>query len=97
MSCVQEGASRDFIDLDKAIYGLIDNITEKELYENITIFNDLNDLNDLNKCTKFLNGGNILEVPLNRNVSLKKISDMIGVLKDKYNGLVLFKIGSDKN
>lgn len=95
LSCTKENASYEFADFDKTIYGLIDDVTKKDFYENIAKLDETIDFSILNKYSKILSGGFKLDVHLNKNVSSKKICDLINELKENYKGLAHFMIGCD--
>lgn len=53
-----EEASKNFIEIDKALYGVINKITSKNTYEELSVAKNIKDLENISKYQKYLNGGN---------------------------------------
>lgn len=53
-----EEASKNFIEIDKALYGVINKITNKNTYEELSVAKNIKDLENISKYQKYLNGGN---------------------------------------
>ncbi len=51
-------ASLHFIEIDKALYGVINKITNKNIYDELSICKTPKDLNEVSKYQKYLTGGN---------------------------------------
>lgn len=78
--------SKELINVDKTIYGLIDDITKKDIYDNISCINIIDDktIEYIGKYQKLLTGGNVLELVLSKNINIKKLDEIINLLY-KYN------------
>jgi len=83
---------KELMALDKAIYGEIKNITNKNCYE---LISDLSSLKDdygaLGKIQKLFNGGNKLKIVLPKSVTDKKIKNIFKELISADIGFVTFE------
>lgn len=77
-----QDVSQYLIDIDKTIFGLIDKVTKKNRYENICLVNNLDNIKEISEISKLLTGGNILELNLSKNTSVKRIAEYIKVMND---------------
>ena len=78
---------KKLMDLDKAIYGIKKGVSDKPNYSRIDrLFNYKDDINNdfkyIGKYQKMLSGGCLIEIELPKNISCKKISDMINLAID---------------
>ena len=85
------------MELDKAIYGIKKGINDKGQYERVdSLFsfkNDLEkDMEHIGKYQRFLSGGNLVKVPLSKNVKPKQIVEIIQVAIQKDVGFLKFEI-----
>ncbi len=72
--------SQELIDLDKTVFGLIPNVTNKTYYTNINylLYTNKIDNFDINsQYQKLLSGGNVLEILIPKNISLKNLNNLL--------------------
>lgn len=87
---------KELITLDKAIYGIKKDITDKRNYSRIDTFFDYknleNDLKYMSKCQKLLTGGNLFKFELPKNTTIKKVMETINLMRDYDIGFVKLEI-----
>ena len=88
---------RKLMELDKAIYGIRKGINDKKYYERIeNLFaykkEISEDLNYISKYQKLLTGGNLVKIPLSKNVKEKDILDIIQNASSKEVGFLKFEV-----
>ncbi|MCM1053798.1 MAG: ATP cone domain-containing protein [Ruminococcus sp.] len=88
---------RKLMALDKAIYGIKKDITDKEYYGRIdSLFkfkeNIHEDLKNIGKCQEILNGGNYVEIILNKNTTIKEILNIIKIAGSSNVGFIRLEI-----
>lgn len=87
---------KELITLDKAIYGIKKDITDKKNYSRIDTFfdykNEEDDLKYMSKCQKLLTGGNLFKYELPKNATIKKVMDTINMMRDYDIGFVKLEI-----
>ena len=88
---------KKLMELDKSIYGIRKNITDKEHYSRLdSIFDFKNSLHDdlsyIGKYQKLLTGGNLIKVSLSRNVKPKEILNLINLAHSKDVGFIKFEL-----
>jgi len=89
----KEDARRELIALDKAVYGEIKGITDKTHYDLISNLPALAlDYGKLASIQKLLIGGNMISLDIPKNISLKKLIQMIEELITKDIGFVKINI-----
>ena len=93
----KERPLKKLMELDKAIYGIKKGINDKGQYERVdSLFsfkNDLEkDMEHIGKYQRFLSGGNLVKVPLSKNVKPKQIVEIIQVAIQKDVGFLKFEI-----
>ena len=76
LSSIHDNSCKELLILDKTIYGLIDKITKKDFYQNISLINDLTDLKIITEYNKYLNGGNLVYLKVN-NITIKRLREVI--------------------
>lgn len=91
---------KKLIELDKVIYGTKTGITDKRNYERIdSMFRFKKDINeDLSKMgdyQKYLSGGNLLKIKLNKNIKTKNIIELLDLCQKNNIGFVKFSIGEE--
>ncbi|MBE6156786.1 MAG: hypothetical protein E7161_03475 [Firmicutes bacterium] len=91
---------KKLIELDKVIYGVKYNITDKKNYERIdSMFRFKKDINDdliqMGEYQKHLSGGNLLKIKLNKNIKIKNIIEILELCKKSNIGFVKFVIGEE--
>ncbi len=79
------------IKIDKSIYGINKNITNKTYYEKIDKY--VTDLTKYKEIEKLFDGGILYETSLPANISNKKIYDMIKIMQKLKIGLVKINVG----
>lgn len=91
----EKSSSLDFINMDKMIFGLIKDITDKNLYSNVYKIKDIDTLKEIKKNIHYLNGGSKIELVVNKTSKIEMISNIISSL-DNDIGLVSILIGDKK-
>lgn len=91
---------KKLIELDKVIYGIKKGVTDKKSYERIdSLFgfkkNIESDINCMGEYQKYLSGGNLLKIKLNKNVKIKNIIELIQLCTKNNIGFVKFMIGEE--
>lgn len=84
-----ENILKDLIMLDKSIYGLMQNITDKKIYESINTIEK--DLNKEANIYKLLTGGYVTYLDINKKMSHKKLIEKILLLCNTDIGFIAFK------
>jgi len=98
LSLVEEKkASRKLLELDKAVYGIIDGVTKKDNYSNFSFTTSSIEkaICLTGKLQKLLTGGNSLKIILPKNVSHKKIINILSNIVENDVGFASVEIGSD--
>lgn len=74
-----ELANQELIQIDKTVFGLIDNITNKTSYENLfdIKLDDIEKLSFYAQMENLLSGGNTITIHISKNTSPKKITSLI--------------------
>lgn len=94
-------ASKKLIDLDKTVFGIIDDVTKKERYECINCIKYSNCDNEYlvttSKIQSLLTGGNILNINITNNLSEKNISELIKKLIEAKVYFISIKLEEKKN
>src|SRR5574344_1190455 len=89
---------KELIAIDKSIYGLIDNVTNKNYYELIDSLKVIkDDYAKLGNIQKMFKNGELLTINMPNNISMKKINELIKELKASDIGFVRIKVGKDEN
>ena len=88
---------KKLMELDKAIYGIRKGINDKNHYERIEkLFTYkkeiLEDFDYISKYQKLLTGGNLVKIPLSKNVKEKEILDIIQNASSKEVGFIKFEV-----
>ena len=88
---------KKLMELDKAIYGIRKDITDKTIYGRIdNIEKNKNDMNEffeyIGKCQKKLTGGCLVEVHISKNTSIKKLVEYLNLALDKDVGFIKFSV-----
>lgn len=91
---------RKLIELDKVIYGLKKDITDKKGYERIdALFNFKKnideDLKFIGEYQKRLTGGNLVKIRLNKNAKEKNILELLELCKKNNVGFIKLHIGDE--
>ncbi|MDD3187174.1 MAG: anaerobic ribonucleoside-triphosphate reductase [Bacilli bacterium] len=81
------------IDIDKTAYGLINKVTKKEIYENISLITNINQIQRVTNYQKILNGGNVLEMILPSDITIDKVSKIIRELEKEDINFAYLKVG----
>ena len=76
LSSIIDNSSKELIILDKTIYGIIDKVTKKENYQNISQISNINDIKIINQYQQYLNGGNLIVFNQN-NITIKHLREII--------------------
>ena len=76
LSSIIDDSSKELIILDKTIYGIIDKVTKKENYQNVSQISNINDIKVINQYQKYLNGGNLMVFNQN-NITIKHLREVI--------------------
>ena len=80
--------------IDKSIYGINKNITDKDYYD---LIEDLKCINNnyehLSEVEKILSGGALITIKLPSNITNKKLLDLIEKLQDSKVEFVKIKVG----
>lgn len=85
---------KEFMALDKAIYGTIENITEKDSYDYLYNLESIkDDYKKIAHIQSLIKGGNMVEVNLLKNTSKKKLTETIKQLIDSDIGFVKINVG----
>ena len=85
---------REFMALDKAIYGINKNVTEENKYDLVSnLLAIKNDYKKQAQLQKLFIGGNLLEINLPANSSLKKVLELLNDLIVSDLGLIKIKLG----
>ena len=87
-------ARKYFTAIDKSIYGINKNITDKPMYELIDTAKFIKDYKDLGTVQKLLTGGNLITIKLSNKVTSKKVIDLIKELIDADIGYVKIDVGA---
>lgn len=85
-------AARELMTLDKSIYGIRKEIKNKYSYDsvyNLPILKD--DYKSIGEIQKFISGGSVYEIKLNKSISINKLEEMIFNLFDNDIGLLKFR------
>ena len=85
-------AARELMTLDKSIYGIRKEIKNKYSYDsvyNLPILKD--DYKSIGEIQKFISGGSVYEIKLNKSMSINKLEEMIFNLFDNDIGLLKFR------
>ena len=83
LSSIVDNSCKELLILDKTIYGNIDKVTKKDIYQNISLTSDINDLKYITEYQKYLNGGNLVYLKVN-NLTIKHLREIIDeCLKNK--------------
>lgn len=88
---------RKLMELDKAIYGIKKNITDKNCYERIdSLFDFKKDLKDdlkyIGKYQKLLSGGALVKIELSKNTKEKQILEFVKVALEEDVGFIKFEV-----
>jgi anaerobic ribonucleoside-triphosphate reductase len=81
-----------FIGIDKSIYGVHKNITDKNAYELIDSAKFITNYKDLARVQKYLSGGNLVTINISNKTNNKKIVDLMKELMDSDFGFVKMKV-----
>lgn len=76
VSSIYDNSCRELLILDKTIYGIMDKITKKDVYQSISSINDLNDLKLISEYQKYLNGGILVNYKTS-NLTIKNLRTLI--------------------
>ena len=76
-----EKSRKGLISIDKAIYGIKKNITDKDMYELIDTAKFIKDYKDYAKIQKYFKGGCLIRFNIRDNMTNKKIMDLIKEIK----------------
>ena len=91
-----KNARKTLLSTDKAIYGALENITDKKYYE--LIENDyIENYNDLSKIRDKFTLGKLITFKLPSKFGNKKIYDIFNTLEDNNIDFALLKVGKDEN
>lgn len=90
---------RKLIELDKSIYGIKKQITDKDKYARIdSLFGFKNsleeDLNYIGKYQQLLTGGNLIKISLNKNNKVKEVLNVINIAKMNNVGFIKFEVNN---
>ena len=88
---------KKLMELDKSIYGIRKNITDKEHYSRIDSMFDFkntleDDLSYIGKYQKLLTGGNLVKVTLPKSVKTKEILNLINLANSHDVGFIKFEL-----
>ncbi len=88
---------KKLMEIDKAIYGIKKDISDKESYERIDkLFNFKKDIREdleyIGKYQKLLTGGNLVKIELPKNVKVKELLEIIKIAIDKDVGFLRFEV-----
>lgn len=87
---------KELITLDKAIYGIKKDITDKRNYGRIDTFFNFKeleqDLKCMSRCEHLLTGGNLFKFELPKNATIKKVMDTINIMRDYDIGFVKLEV-----
>lgn len=88
---------RKLMELDKAIYGIKKNITDKSCYERIdSLFDFKKDIKDdlkyIGKYQKMLSGGSLVKIELSKNTKEKQILEFVKVALEEDVGFLKFEV-----
>lgn len=86
---IDDNILKEVITLDKSIYGLMNNVTNKKLYESINTIKK--DLKTEATIYKLLNGGYVMTLDINNKLTPKKLIEKIESLYDMDIGFITFK------
>ena len=98
LSLVEEKtASKKLLDLDKAVYGIIDEVTKKDRYSSFEFINSEQDkiFELTGRLGEMLTGGNTLKILLPKNASVKKINSILTNIIESDIGFASVKIKGD--
>lgn len=89
---------KKLMELDKAIYGMRKDITDKSFYgrlDNMFSFKKdvANDLKYIGEYQKHLNGGNFVKIILNKNAKPKNVIEIINLAKENNVGFLKIEMG----
>ena len=76
LSSIIDNSCKELLILDKTIYGIIDKVTKKDIYQNISLTSDIDDLKYITEYQKYLNGGNLVYLKVN-NLTIKHLREII--------------------
>lgn len=99
LSLVEEKtASKKLLDLDKAVYGIIDEVTKKDRYSAFDFINSEQDkiFELTGRLGEMLTGGNTLKVLLPKNASVKKVNSILTNIIENDIGFASIKIKGDR-
>jgi len=88
---------KKLMELDKAIYGILKNVTDKEMYKRIdNMFNSKEDvvatLSYIGKYQKKFSGGCLVKLLLPKNVTVKKIGEYLNLAMDSDVGFLKLEV-----
>lgn len=98
LSLVEEKtASKKLLDLDKAVYGIIDEVTKKDRYSAFDFINSEQDkiFELTGRLGEMLTGGNTLKILLPKNASVKKVNSILTNIIENDIGFASIKIKGD--
>jgi ribonucleoside-triphosphate reductase len=79
-------SSRKLLAIDKTVFGIIENVTDKDTYKQLDY-----DIDQSVKCQTYLNGGYLVEMNLTSKDSYQKVYDMIKLMEEKGIGVASFR------
>lgn len=88
---------KKLMELDKSIYGIRKNITDKEHYSRIDSMFEFkksleDDLSYIGKYQKLLTGGNLVKISLQKSIKPKEILNLINLAQTKDVGFIKFNL-----
>lgn len=86
--------TRELLKIDKSVYGSILNITDKERYKDGFDTKNVFNYEYINNMEKYTTGGHLQTIYVPKNISSKKLSEVIKDAVDK--NLVFFKVEEQK-
>ena len=93
----EKTASKKLLDLDKAVYGIIDEVTKKDRYSAFYFINSEQDktFELTGRLGEMLTGGNTLKILLPKNASVKKVNSILTNIIENDIGFASIKIKGD--
>lgn len=93
---------KKLMELDKSIYGIRKNITDKDSYSRMDSMFDFKnsleeDLSYIGKCQKLLTGGNLVKIDLPRSIKHKEIANLINLARENDVGFIKFELKNNGN
>lgn len=82
VSAIDDASNKELIALDKTIYGLINNVTKKDKYENISSLNFKNindDIGYISEYQRLLTGGNMVTFRILKNLTIKDLRKIMDI------------------